>query len=145
MSKITDIKEVVDLIIPPDDEKKVYQWRRRMAAIIGILLIVMIGVLVVMIGALQRMGGPAMATEESVTAQLTPVLTKLVNIDVRTVDILRQLYRPQMRSKVRERCDTKDQAVRERINFEIDLLQKAFKKAAGESVDPLVEPTCDKV
>ena len=68
---------------------------------------------------------------------------ELMVIDERGKSILYAIYSPQVRAKVRERCDTNDRHERETINKELDRLLKEYLLAAGKRFDPM--PTCDAV
>ena len=68
---------------------------------------------------------------------------ELAAVDTRTKAILYAIYSPQVRAKVRARCDTTDAAEVEKINTELDRLLNAYKAGADEDYKPI--PTCAEV
>ena len=69
--------------------------------------------------------------------------SELRAVDERTKAILKAIYSPQVRAKIRARCDTNDATEKERINTELDRLLNEYKAGAGEAYRPM--PTCAEV
>ncbi len=64
-------------------------------------------------------------------------------LDARSKAILKAIASPQIRAKVRERCDATTPAAKERVNVELDRLKREYLLAAGEPFAPM--PTCGEV
>lgn len=80
---------------------------------------------------------------ESIGISRVANASELNQVDERTKAILRAIYSPQVRGKVRERCDTNDPREREKINKELDRILNEYKDGSGEDFRPI--PKCGEV
>ncbi len=119
-------------LTPPADGEDCRPWRVNVFWTLMILLVLVTGHIMSVHGYLSPIGisGHAQASELAVIAD-------------RGKSILYAIYSPQIRAKVRERCDASTPAEREEVNVELDRLMKEFKQAAREEFRPM--PSCGEV
>lgn len=81
--------------------------------------------------------------DEKIAKAITPIETKISGTQ-RTMDsILKAIYLPQVRQKVRERCDTKDARERQKINVELDRIKTEYRTLSGNDFGTV--PSCNEV
>lgn len=119
-------------LVPPDKDQDPRCWRINVFWALLILIVVLTFHLASANGYLGRLGIPAVANAD-----------ELQKVDDGNKAILKAIYSPQIRAKIRERCDTGDAAARERINKELDRLLNEYKLGAGKDFQPM--PTCAEV
>jgi len=124
--------EFVRSLVPPDKDEDPRPWRRSVFWALLSIIVVLTFHLVSVKGYLSSIGISPVASAAEVQI-----------IDQRSKSILYAIYSPQVRAKIRERCDTQDRHEREVINMELDRLLKEYRDAAGERFDPM--PTCAQV
>lgn len=125
-------KSALNLLTPPGEDQDATTWRWAVFVSI-IVLACVIGVhLAAANGMLARFGISGIAYASDVDS-----------INQRSVSILYAIYSPQVRAKVRQRCDTNDAAARERINTELSRILREYEHAAGQPFG--VMPRCDEV
>ncbi len=129
------IQKIIDAakaITPPTDDKDSQAWRWNVFWMLLILSITLGSHLGAAHGLLQPLGIQPFASAEEIKI-----------IDERSKAILRAIYSPQIRAKVRKRCDTNAAGEREQINKELDRILAEYKAAAGEPFRPI--PHCSEV
>ena len=132
MSAIDRIAAAARGIVPPNHDEDPRAWRLNVFWSLLIIGGLLIGHLAAVHGYLEGMG-----------ISRTANASELALLDVRSKSILRAIYSPQIRAKVRQRCDADTPAGRERVNVELHRLLDAFELAAGEEFKPM--PTCGEV
>lgn len=75
--------------------------------------------------------------------ELKPVREQLDASDRKSNSILFAIYAPQIRQKVRERCDTTSADLREKINRELNFILREYEELAGKPFLPM--PRCGEV
>ena len=124
--------EIVRSLLPPDKDEDPRPWRRSVFWALLLIIAVLTFHLASVKGYLSSIGISPVASAAEVHI-----------IDQRSKAILYAIYSPQVRAKIRQRCDTNDREEREQINTELDRLLKEYRDAAGERFDPM--PTCGQV
>ena len=119
-------------IVPPGHDEDPRAWRLNVFWSLLIIGGLLIGHLAAVHGYLEGLGISRTANASEVAL-----------LDTRSKAILKAIYSPQIRAKVRERCDADTPAGRERVNVELDRLKNEFEMAAGEPFLPM--PTCSEV
>ena len=119
-------------LTPPGDNEDPRPWRLNVFWSILVIGTLLTGHLLAVHGYLESLGISATANA-----------SELNTLNVRSKAILYAIYSPQIRAKVRERCDAESATATERVNVELDRLKNEFKAAAGEKFTPL--PTCAEV
>ncbi len=127
-----EIKDGIRALVPPANGADPRAWRLNVFLALVMIITVLAFHLLSTSGTLGFMGieGVARAGEVQI-------------IDARSKAILKAIYSPQIRAKIRERCDTNDAHLRERINTELDRLLGEYRSAAGEPFG--VMPNCSQV
>lgn len=149
------ISRIFSCISPPQNGTDPYSWRLAVFWTLLLLLVVCVGGMFVMHGALAYVGvdtriawtsevdGKIMRAVEPMQKQMGTMQKQMGKMEATGKSILRALYLPQIRQKVRERCDTLDPYQRSRINIELDRIHAEYRTLAGE---PFGEnPDCSEV
>lgn len=132
MSAIDRIAAAARGIVPPGHDEDPRAWRLNVFWSLLIIGALLIGHLAAVHGYLEGLG-----------ISRTANASELALLDVRSKSILKAIYSPQIRAKVRERCDAETPTAVERVNVELDRLKNEFEAAAGEPFKPM--PTCGEV
>ncbi len=127
-----EIKDGIRALVPPANGVDPRAWRLNVFLAIVMIITVLGFHILSSSGTLGFMGIQGVARADDVR-----------RIDDRGKSILFAIYAPQIRAKIRARCDTNDAHLRERINTELDRLLKEYKAAAGEAFGPM--PNCSQV
>lgn len=118
-------------IWPPEKEEDNYAWRRAMFLTTSTIGVVLTFHILSSLSFLQPFGIYGFATTQSV---------KEVESSVHAV--LYAVYAPQIRSKVRERCEATSADEREEVNKDLDRLLRDYEQATKKEFDL---PRCEEV
>jgi len=139
---------LLGFLLPPRRGADPYKWRMAVLVTLATLVLVVGASLLVMHGGLawagsdNRVAWTAEVDSKIVTA-IAPIQAQLQRTEHTGNAILRALYLPQVRDKVRQRCDEDSASDRARINVELDRIRAEYATLAGTSLG--VEPRCDEV
>ena len=129
---IKEIKDGIRSLVPPANGEDPRPWRINVFVTLLVLIAVLAFHLASVNGYLSGLGIPAVAKAD-----------ELEKVTEGNHAILKAIYSPQIRAKIRARCDTSDADTRERINKELDRLLNEYKLGAGKDFTPM--PTCTEV
>lgn len=120
-------------LVPPSSngDKRLRAWRINVCLSLFVIGTVLAFHIAASKGALAYMGIPAVSRADEL---------QQVNQTVRA--ILKAIYLPQIRAKIRQRCDTPYPQDREKLNREIDYLLAEYKRGNGTE---FLTPGCDEV
>lgn len=132
---------------PPKPSEDPTPWRQSVFTTLSLLLVYSACHALWSFGLMTSYGYAGPITEEQVddkiAAAVKPLQDKVNSTDQTSKAILKALYLPQVRAKVRERCDTTDAQKRANINRELDRIREEYKNLAGHEFGP--NPRCDEV
>lgn len=117
---------------PPTKDEDPTVWRRGVFLMLSGTILILALHLMAAKGILEPLGVSAIATKAEV-----------VQVVEKQNAILYAIYAPQVRAKIRERCEADTAQEREKVNQELDRLLRDYKEAAGEKFTPI--PSCDEV
>lgn len=156
------IFQCLKYLSPPRNGDDPYCWRLSVFWALLIIAIICVGGMLAMHGALAWVGIDTRVAwtnelNERIESSLAPMQqqmdglkNQITEIQSTSSAILRAQYLPQIREKVRQRCDTRLienprlQAIeRSKINRDIDRIRAEYKILADEPLDHY--PTCDEV
>ena len=133
---------------PPDDSESPKAWRRSTFGVLWITSAFLFAHIALEKGfgfGLLEITPVARAGEvdQKIAKAVNPINDKLVDVDNRTIAILRLQYAPIIRERVRDRCNTTNSQEKEKINQSIERIERQFKLDSGQDYGP--RPTCDDV
>ena len=126
------VKALASALWPPKEGEDATNWRWGVFGAIMLVTLVLTVHIVSVKGYLSVFGISGVAYASDVE-----------EINMKTSAILYGLYAPQVRAKVRERCDTEDAVEREKINQVIDSIKREYRRLSGVEFYPM--PTCGEV
>lgn len=137
------------LLPPPRNGDDPYPWRQMVGLTLAALVLCCFAMYALAFGTLERLFGfPARLAwahevDDRIEKTILPIERKLDAVQATNHAILRAIYIPQIRARVRERCDIPDRAQRDRINAELDRIRNEYRLLSGERLN--VSPTCEEV
>ena len=151
---INIIRSILRALYPPQRDDDPYPWRVGVFLWLVVLLILAGGGIAADLGGLSRFGLHSVVRANEVDAKISNAVgsmeqkideigRKADNADRTSQSILKALYLPQIRAKIRERCDTSDGMERAVINKELDRINDEYTRLSGESLG--IAPRCDEV
>lgn len=151
MSAVAMAKWFADILTgwlrPPKPSDDPTPWRQSVFTALSLLLLYSACHALWSLGLMASYGyaGPVTETQvdSKIAAAIKPLQDKVNSTDQTSKAILRALYLPQVRAKVRERCDTTDAQKRANINRELDRIREEYKNLSGHEFGP--DPRCDEV
>ena len=146
------IDDIVSSLRPPKPGDDVEAWRRSVFGALVLILVYSAFHAIWALGWMATIGyaGPYADIEQirkdvdrKIETAIKPLQEKIDSTYTTSNAILRALYLPQIRAKVRERCDTAEADKRAAINQELDRIKEEYKHFAGAEFGP--DPRCDQV